>query len=301
MNAQDFLDKIGDFARKDMKKSGILASLTIAQAILESGWGKYDCGGNNLFGIKGRYNGQYVLCDTSEYVNGKYIAIKAEFRKYPSWAESLADHSAFICGVKLGDGSLRYAKVIGEKDYKKACQAIKDAGYATSPAYVQSLINIIEQYNLTRFDIEEVKTVTVKNTVKASAPTSKPASAQKQDYISYTVQKGDSWWQIAQNKLGNGNRYMELVKFNGHTTAPAIYPGNIIKIPCGTVTATIKVPAKASAPKPVVKPAAPKKTAQQVAKEVIQGKWGNGLIRRLKLKNAGYNYAAIQAEVNKLC
>ena len=130
----------------------------------------------------------------------------------------------------------------------------------------------------------------------APAPTPAPV---KQDYISYTVQKGGSWWQIAQDKLGNGNRYMELVRFNGHTTAPSIYPGNIIKIPCGTATATVKVPAKASAPKPAVKPVAPKKTIEQVAKEVIQGKWGNGLIRRLKLKKAGYNYSAIQAEVNK--
>lgn len=238
MNAQDFLDKIGDFARKDMQKSGILASLTIAQAILESGWGKYDCGGNNLFGIKGRYNGQFVLCDTKEYVKGQYISIKAEFRKYPSWAESLADHSAFICGVKLGDGSLRYKAVIGEKDYKKACQAIKDAGYATSPTYVQSLINIIEQYNLNRFD-----------KITLPAPQIKPISnpqtnAVKQEYISYTVQKGDSWWQIAQNKLGNGNRYMELVKFNGHSVAPAIYPGNIINIPCGAATAAVKAPAQ---------------------------------------------------------
>ena len=81
------------------------------------------------------------------------------------------------------------------------------------------------------------------------APVAKPAPAPiEQDYTSYKVQKGDSWWQIAQDKLGNGNRYMELVKFNGHSTPPAIYPGNIIKIPCGTSTATVKVPVKTSAP-----------------------------------------------------
>ncbi len=84
-----------------------------------------------------------------------------------------------------------------------------------------------------------------KPVVPKSVPTSAP---QKQDYISYTVQKGDSWWGIAQNKIGNGNRYMELVKFNGHSKAPAIFPGNIIKIPCETSTVTVKVPAKASAP-----------------------------------------------------
>lgn len=119
----------------------------------------------------------------------------------------------------------------------------------------------------------------------------------KQDYTSYKVQKGDSWWQIAQDKLGNGNRYMELVRFNGHSVAPAIYPGNIIKVPCGTATATVKVPAKASASMPV----APKKTVQQVAKEVIHGDWGNGNDRKQRLEKAGYNYKAVQSAVNKLC
>jgi len=55
---------------------------------------------------------------------------------------------------------------------------------------------------------------------------------QKQEYISYKVQKGDSWWQIAQNKLGDGNRYMELVRFNGYSAPPVIHPGDIVKIPC---------------------------------------------------------------------
>lgn len=76
--------------------------------------------------------------------------------------------------------------------------------------------------------------------------------APKQEYISYKVQPGDSWWGIAQNKLSNGNRYMDLVKFNGHSAPPAIHPGNIIKIPCGTSTATVTVSSKASAPKPTV-------------------------------------------------
>lgn len=67
-------------------------------------------------------------------------------------------------------------------------------------------------------------------TLPAPAPAPEPQPVQ-QDYIAYKVKPGDSWWQIAQDKLGDGNRYMELVQFNGHSTAPKIYPGDIIKIP----------------------------------------------------------------------
>ncbi len=113
-------------------------------------------------------------------------------------------------------------------------------------------------------------------------PLPAPAPA-KQDYISYKVQPGDSWWQIAQDKLGNGNRYMELVKFNGHSSAPKIYEGNIIKIPCKTSTATVTVPPKASAPKPA---------PVQKTYKVLPGDSYWGIAQKL-LKN-GSRYKEIQ-------
>jgi len=268
MTQNEFIEKIGEFARADMKKSGILASLTIAQAILESGWGKYDCGGNNLFGIKGRYNGQFVLCDTKEWVNGQYITTKAEFRKYPSWAESLADHSAFICGVKLGDGTLRYKKVIGEKDYKKACIAIHEAGYATSPVYAQSLINLIEKYNLNKFDIDEP--------VKKTEP--KPIKKSNEEIAK----------EVLQGKWGNGNDRKQKLIQAGYDYSTI---QSIVNTLCGQPT-----PQKPTQPTP--QPV--KKSIDDIARAVIRGEYGNGQERKNRLAQAGYDYATVQAKVNQL-
>lgn len=148
----EFIHQISGYAQQDMQRTGILASLTIAQAILESGWGRYTIkDANNLFGYKGKYNGQSVMSPTKEYVKGKWIEIVAEFRKYPSWLESIADHS------RLLTSNSRYKAVVGEKDYKKACIAVHKAGYATAPNYSASLINLIEQYKLYEFDGQATK------------------------------------------------------------------------------------------------------------------------------------------------
>ena len=143
-----FLDKIGPMAAADMQKTGILASLTVAQAILESGWGKsgLTLKANNLFGIKGAYNGASVSCKTQEWDGSKYITITAAFRKYPSWAESVADHSALF--LRLA----RYENLRGCTDYKKACQFVREDGYATDPAYTTKLVQLIEKYGLTQYD-----------------------------------------------------------------------------------------------------------------------------------------------------
>lgn len=143
-----FIAKVGAMAAADMKKSGILASLTIAQAILESGWGKsgLTASANNLFGIKGEYNGQYYEANTQEWDGTKYVTTKAKFRKYPSWAESLADHSALFNRLD------RYKNLRGLTDYKLACQYVREDGYATDPKYTAKLVNIIETYGLTQYD-----------------------------------------------------------------------------------------------------------------------------------------------------
>lgn len=145
---QDFLAKIGPMAKADMEKTGILASLTIAQAICESGWGLSGLTkvSNNLFGIKGAYNGQSVLYKTQEWDGSKYVEIYDNFKLYPSWAESLADHSAMFLRLS------RYQNLIGVTDYRTACRLVKEDGYATSPTYTQTLTNLIESYGLTVWD-----------------------------------------------------------------------------------------------------------------------------------------------------
>lgn len=150
---QDFVAKVGAAAREDMSQSGILASLTIAQAILESGWGTSALANNAnaLFGIKAdsHWDGKVYSTTTKECYDGvSFTEEEALFRAYDSCEDSIADHSAFLVG------SSRYAAVIGEKDYKTACTAIHAAGYATDPTYAEKLISIIESYNLAVYDAE---------------------------------------------------------------------------------------------------------------------------------------------------
>ena len=147
---QQFIDKIKPYAIADMKKNGILASLTIAQAIIESNKGNsgLTLQANNLFGIKGTYNGQSVKMWTTEYYNGVKTRVQADFRKYPSWLESINDHSEFLRKYK------RYASIIGETDYVRACQKMGASGYATSPTYGQTLLNCINTNKLYLIDQE---------------------------------------------------------------------------------------------------------------------------------------------------
>jgi LysM repeat protein len=148
---KQFIEKVGQLAATDMQKSGVSASLTIAQAILESGWGEsgLTVKGNALFGIKAGTNwkGKVYSGKTKECYDGAtYEDITATFRAYDSWEESVTDHSALLTGMA------RYKAVIGERDYKAACIAIKAAGYATDPTYSQKLINLIESYGLNEYD-----------------------------------------------------------------------------------------------------------------------------------------------------
>ena len=207
MTNAEFVEKIGALASEDMKKTGILASLTIAQAILESAWGTSalaQAPNYNLFGIKGAYNGNYCEFNTSEYLNGKWVTVKAQFRKYPSWAESLADHSALFNTYD------RYANLRGCTDYKLACRYVREDGYATDPSYTSKLINIIESNNLTRFDNGAVSTTPSTN-----------------NNGTYTVQAGDTLTAIA-NKYGT--TVDSLVALNSIADKNKIYVGQVLKI-----------------------------------------------------------------------
>ncbi|NRR00990.1 glycoside hydrolase family 73 protein [Brevibacillus sp. RS1.1] len=155
MTQQEFIAKIAPAAVADMKKTRVPASLTIAQAIFESNWGKsgLTINANNLFGIKGTGTAGSVNMPTTEYVGSTPIKTSAEFRKYNNWAESIADHSALILNGTR-DKPTRYHGVLGA-DYKIACQKIKEGGYATDPIYPQKLINLIETYNLHQYDVDK--------------------------------------------------------------------------------------------------------------------------------------------------
>lgn len=168
---QTFLKKLKPYVIADMKSSGILASLTAAQAFIESNKGNsgltVKC--NNLFGIKGKYNGQSGRFLTTEYYNGVKQRVYADFRKYPTWQESIADHSSLFNRLE------RYKNLRGEKNYKTACINVKNDGYATSPTYTKTLIDCIEKYKLYEWD-SEVSGVAVQKTEILEYPTLKLGS-----------------------------------------------------------------------------------------------------------------------------
>ena len=162
LTEKEFIKKIGKLAKADMKRSGVLASVTIAQAILESGYGttKLALEGNNLFGMKAslsgntwksKWDGATWSVKTLEYLNGSQVTMTAAFRAYPDYAASVRDHSDYLTGAKNGT-ALRYQGIVGNKSYRRTIQIIKQGGYATSPTYVSTVVKIIKQYKLTRYD-----------------------------------------------------------------------------------------------------------------------------------------------------
>ncbi|MDK8641341.1 glucosaminidase domain-containing protein [Niallia taxi] len=157
-----FLAGIKSGALALWNKFGILPSVAAGQAALESAWGgsglatKY----NNLFGIKGSYQGNTAMMDTWEVYGGKRYDITDGFRAYPDQATSILDYGVFLTVNK------RYAKAIGLKDYKAQIKAIHNAGYATDPQYSTKVISIIEKYGLAAWDKEVLEE---KNTTNKTA------------------------------------------------------------------------------------------------------------------------------------
>ncbi|WP_163653592.1 glucosaminidase domain-containing protein [Listeria sp. PSOL-1] len=144
-----FLADIKNGALESWKKYHVLPSITAAQAALESGWGTSELStkAHNLFGIKGDYNGQYVMMPTKEFINGQWVTIEAKFKKYPSKNESMIDHGDFL-------QKPRYQNIIGETDYKTVAKNLQADGYATDPEYASKLISIVERWGLVNWDKE---------------------------------------------------------------------------------------------------------------------------------------------------
>lgn len=165
MTNEQIVAKVGPLFTADQKKTGVLASVSMAQFLLESAYGKSELAqnANNCFGMKKSLSGNtwagstwdgssvYAKETKEQHADGSYTAITAEFRKYACIEDSIADHSAYLVGAKKGT-TLRYAGLKGETDYKTAAQIIKDGGYATSLTYVDKLCNLIEQLGLTRYN-----------------------------------------------------------------------------------------------------------------------------------------------------
>lgn len=147
-NQAAFIDLISHDAQEVATTNDLFASVLIAQAILESDWGHSDLAHyhNNLFGIKGSYQGQSVALPTGEHLSGQNVQISANFRKYPRVRESLLDY-ANVMNQEIYEGVHKRAA----KNYQEATKALNNV-YATDPGYSQKLNRLIESYNLTQYD-----------------------------------------------------------------------------------------------------------------------------------------------------
>lgn len=151
LSIDQFIEKVAGMIEETPKR--ILPSITIAQAILESAWGKSDLAikANNLFGIKANkdWGGKYYTKTTTEEKNGKKYQVEANFRKYDNWQESVLDHDNFF--VTPSWRATHYAKVLSAKNYKEVAAALTGT-YATDSKYGEKLVSLIERYGLDRFD-----------------------------------------------------------------------------------------------------------------------------------------------------
>ena len=179
LSNEEVILKVGPLFTADQQKTGVLASLSLAQFILESGYGKSELAqeANNCFGMKKSLSGNtwagsvwdgksIYTKKTKEQRSWGTETVTAQFRKYACIEDSIADHSAYLTGAKKGS-ALRYEGLKGCADYRKAAQIVKAGGYATSTAYVDKLCSIIEEWKLTQYDadtapVEEEKPAAVK-------------------------------------------------------------------------------------------------------------------------------------------
>ena len=230
----DYIDKYSDIAIKEMKRTGVPASITLAQGILESNAGQSVLAtkGNNHFGIKchNDWKGKTMKMDDN--------APKECFRVYPNAEASFRDHSDFL---RSRD---RYKSLfeLKQTDYKGWARGLKKAGYATDPGYADKLITLIEDYELYRFDkgvkvsvkppleIEEPKVVQLEPSPGMKYQESVTFSTARKVYSQNGVpfvysEAGETYASIA---ASNGLFLKELLKFNDHEQELALEPGTMV-------------------------------------------------------------------------
>ncbi|ADG40072.1 MULTISPECIES: glycoside hydrolase family 73 protein [Leuconostoc] len=149
-----WINQLAPYAREMQEKYGVIASISIAQAILESDWhtSTLSTQYNNLYGIKADKSQKSVVLPTQEFENGQWITIQGRFASYDSWQESMKAHAELLYHGTSWN-TAQYQHVLKAKDYQTAAVALTQDGYATDPTYAKKLIAIIEEWHLSRFDI----------------------------------------------------------------------------------------------------------------------------------------------------
>ena len=139
---QQYIERYAEYAMEQMRRYGIPASITLAQGIIESADGKSTLANtaNNHFGVKGAYNGNYVLADDDKP--------NEKFKKYDNVGQSYEDHSKVLMAQRYQ----RYVRNLSPDNYKGWAAGIKKGGYASASNYVSTVVNVIEGAKLQRFD-----------------------------------------------------------------------------------------------------------------------------------------------------
>ena len=242
LSPSGFIEMVAQQAANVAQANDLYASVMIAQAIIESGWGKSTLSQApyyNLFGIKGSYNGQTVYMSTQEYLNGQWVTKSEPFRQYPSFAESFADNAYTLKNVSFQSGVYYYSGA-----WKSNTNSYRDATawltgrYATDPGYAAKLNSTIEAYGLTRYDTpsagsnsqEQAPNTNVNTETNQNSSSNTPTDAS-----SYTVKSGDSIWLIA-NQHGIS---MDQLRSWNNLSGDFIYPGQkLIVNQTGNLTPT---------------------------------------------------------------
>lgn len=217
--SQQFIQSVAQGAIDGWNQYRVLPSITVAQAILESGWGQssLSTSAHNLFGIKGSYNGHSVVMRTREVYGGRSVYVNANFRAYANNSESVTDHGRFL------NVNSRYRNLLGDTNYVSVANKLRQDGYATDPSYANSLINLVRTYNLTQLDSVAFsgKVVTNKNNNgDNSSYNSGSSSVSNTGY--YTVQSGDTLSGIANRFSTTVNH---LASLNDISNPNRIYVG----------------------------------------------------------------------------
>ena len=149
-----FFNTLVPAAQRLQRQYGVLASVSLGQAALESNFGTSELGAthHNLYGVKTEAddpNGANM--STKEFVNGEWIEIVDRFKVYPSWDDSMKEHAELIYYGTSWNPQFYHAVLAG-KTYQEQANALQTAGYATDPDYANKVINMIETWNLHQYD-----------------------------------------------------------------------------------------------------------------------------------------------------
>lgn len=221
-DTEEYIRKYRKIAIKEMRKHGVPASITLAQGILESGSGKSRLArkGRNHFGIKctSDWNGRTIREDDDK---------KDEcFRKYRKAKHSYRDHSEFLVNKKRYSFLFEYDK----RDYKAWANGLKQAGYATNPNYPSLLINLIEKYNLDKYDKRGARrAIRKEERVDENKPENTEVdkkSTEKDNYSYHVVEKGDTMYSISKKY----NIGIEDLKKLNRKSSNDLYVGEKIRV-----------------------------------------------------------------------